>query len=148
MQRFPISFLSIYNEAVLINAGLISRMAMLFIVSLWYRRVAPNMKFSILYAFYFICMIAYVAIPFEMVLGRLMNNVRIMDILFIPFIFYSYLASEVKNKNIYMGRNTVIFKRKASNNIRAIVCVVVYSAMYVFQLLTSVGYDVYTHIFI
>jgi hypothetical protein len=143
--RFFYSFVGAYPDTVILSFGVLSRLVVLVFVASQIRIFAKTnqdakltKKVCTLYGFYFISLLLYFAFPFELVMGRLTNNARILDIILIPHILHYFLAQRKQLPTKERSKTRRI-------NFAAMSVVAVYGAMYIFQLLMQGGYSNYTH---
>ena len=130
------------NEPIaILPFGLLARIAFLLGVSIMYRIRRPQDRLTVmLYTFYFVGMVLYIAVPFEGLMGRLMNNFYILGIALIPMLCRYERVVGVKDGSLLApGDRTWL---------RLIVAVLIFIAAVVLinQLLNQNGYWPYLNL--
>lgn len=140
---------SVYSEVSLFSTGLLSRTVGLIFVTQGYKSIKPDKVTSGLYLIYLISILLYILFPFELLMGRLTNCGRALDIILIPLIFYRTQSSDVSmltDCNTISGRKHLLMKNYRAKYMY-IAMTIIYSVVYVTQLLVQNGYEVYMHMF-
>ena len=126
-----------YPELSLINAGLISRLMILCIITYYYLLSLKNQGNDFLFTIYFISMLIYTAFPFELIMGRLLNNFKLLEIILIPFYIFTNKFKKEENKK----------NNKKILVLSEILLLVVICAVFTSQMVNQIGYNFYNHIF-
>lgn len=118
--------------------GLISRLVFLFFITYMYRASkTENDMIRLLYWYYFVSISIYIAIPMELVMGRLMNNAHILCAVLIPM-----LKNDIRENGIF---NNVRISVKSVNLIIMMLGIVAF-AILINQLMNQNGYTPYLNI--
>lgn len=123
-----------YPELSVVNLGLIARIAILICLTNLYVYSKDSANSNMLFSIYFIAMLLYLVFPSELIMGRLMNNIKMLEVILIPSMLLSF-----KIKEINEGKNLFILK------ICLIVLIIVIVLIFFSQLINQVGYDYYMH---
>jgi len=146
--RFFYSFVGFYPETVLFSVGVLSRLVLLCLVAWQIKQGNFSEKINILYCFYFLSLFVYFAFPFELIMGRLTNNARILDIIFIPLIIVEAIKNNKVTANTRKKHKRILLKPNY-NKTRAIVASIaifgIYWSMYIYQMLMQGGYYPFVH---
>jgi len=123
-----------YKNLSLINLGLISRVVILICLTNLYVGSKDSDNSNLLFSVYFIGLLLYLIFPFELIMGRLINNIKMLEILLIPSLISSF---ELKKH----GSNTksVVFK------ICVITLIIAICLIFLSQLVVQIGYNEYVH---
>lgn len=106
-----LSFIPSYylNEVSFINEGLLSRLCEFLIIVLLYNYAQENENNNKLLTIYILAMLLYFSVPYELIMGRLINNIRLLEIIIIPNLFFFTKNSSISNINsIYQRKNKVL----------------------------------------
>lgn len=136
-----ISDITNYPQTSLINFGMISRLALLIIITDLFLQSSKNIKWDIIYSIYFISIIFYLIMPYELLMGRLVNNIRILEIVLIP----NLLNSHVLGKRIDEYKHYNVFSIRKKNIIHICLFVLVTGFIFSSQMLNQGGYDIFNH---
>ena len=129
------------ESIALFPIGLLSRVVFLLGISIIYRFRKPKDKLTVmLFYLYFLGMLLYTAVPFEGLMGRLMNNFNILGIALVPMLYRYERVVEPASARLLSARE------KTCSNIIVIVLVFVAIAVLINQLLNQSGYWPYLNI--
>ncbi len=124
----------------LISAGLISRVACLILTTYIYRmKKTGNMLQQMLFLFYSTGMLLYIVVPWEYLMGRLMNNAYILAVILIPALIAEPFSAENRFAELTEGKQKSI-------RLAALGIVMVAFAVLLSQLARQSGYYPYGNI--
>lgn len=116
------------ENTTFIGIGLLARMVVCFLMILNIKKIKKNKLILSAFLFYYIGNLLYLSIPFELVIGRLTNNSKLLEVIILPYII-----------------------RKQSKKENAIILFLMISliafAIFTNQLLNQGGYYPYINIF-
>ena len=131
-------------QPTLFTFGLVSRVAFIILLGYMYSVRRPKDELThMLYWYYMFGMLIYVAVPLELFMGRLMNNVNILSAVLVPLLLYG--RREPAEKDPHLSAET---GHKLLNNLKlsATALVLVAFAVLLSQLLKQGGYYPYANI--
>lgn len=140
-----------YSDLLLLSIGLMSRTVTLFLISLFIKKYKFCKDVMIIFLYYFASMILFLIVPYDFLMGRLMNNARIFDILLIPIIVSEYYKNIKYDYGMHLSR-AALFNRSSikiiiPNYIILSGFIFISSAMFIYQLLVQNGYTPYINMF-
>lgn len=124
-----------YPQLSLINFGLISRLVVLMLLTHFYIESDESNETNIIFSIYFIGMLLYIAFPAELIMGRLINNVKLLEIVLIPILMFKQYGN--MKPNTKHNKNIVKFSQ--------IMIVFVLCLVFCSQMINQVGYGTYSH---
>lgn len=136
-----ISRITSYPQTSLINFGMISRMVLLFVITDLYLQSSRSRKWDTIFSIYFLSMMIYLIMPYELLMGRLINNIRILEIVLIPNLLNNHGIE--KKSSIYKQYN--VFNIKKKNIVHVCLLVMVIGLIFSSQMLNQSGYNVFNH---
>lgn len=136
VQAFLSSF-DYTSNVTMINNGLLSRLTMLVLILIVadYKQIDENT--SLLLFIYYFAILLYCAVPFELIMGRLVNNFRILEIIIIPNLMFS------KNKKPFKLKRERYFSEACKLMMICVACTV-----FIVQLVTQIGYVPFVNYFV
>lgn len=87
------------NGVSFINKGLLSRLCEFLIVVLLQNYAQEDENNNKLLSIYILAMLFYFAVPYELIMGRLINNFRLLEIIIIPNLFFTQQNPSISNIN-------------------------------------------------
>lgn len=114
-----------YKEFSLINLGFVSRVFEMVLLTNLYCISTENKNIDLMFSLYFIGLILYLLIPAELIMGRLINNIRFLSVILIPKFLFSY-NKDIHSKNLIIKITTVL--------------IVIYVCVFTAQLINQEGY--------
>lgn len=128
-----------FKNLKLINLGFLSRAMFLSIILYLYFKTGDKRNNDSIYLIYFVSMLIYFILPFDTIVGRLINNIRFLECVFVPNLIISNKEfNNMYSKNYYKHKNV-------KNFIILLVCFTAFSVFFS-QMLFQDGYDNYRNI--
>lgn len=125
-----------YPELSIFNLGLIARVVLLICLTNLYVNSNDSPNTNLLFSVYFIGILLYLIFPSELIMGRLINNIKMLEILLIPSLIVSFNIQEVNS-----SKKSLVLK------ICLILLIVVIVLIFFSQMINQSGYNSYTHMF-
>ena len=127
-----------FNNLSLLDLGCVSRGVIFTVIVYLYFDSSLSSRESSIFAIYFVSMIIYVAFPFELIMGRLINNIRFLECILIPLFI-------IKNKNFNNKYSDNYYQNLCIKNTTIYVIFGVCIVVLLSQLVLQSGYDNYEH---
>ncbi|MBR6019160.1 MAG: EpsG family protein [Lachnospiraceae bacterium] len=118
--------------------GLLSRLVFLAVITYLFRASkTDNYSIHFLFWYYFVSIALYVAVPLELVMGRLMNNANILSAILIPMLNKENSVLKINSNNSNSKRNVILLLVFAE---------IVAVAILINQLIKQNGYTPYMNV--
>ena len=131
------------DDVSLLSNGLLSRMVFLGVVSYLYLSKKPKNPFTVmLFNIYFIGICIYICLPYELLMGRLVNTVHFMLVLLLPLLLCGEGEALPLRSSAYVrGEKAILLDKAVFYGIFCLSFVILLN-----QLLKQSGYTPYCNI--
>lgn len=131
------------GDIALLSGGLLSRIAFLGVISYLYLTKQPKNPLTImLFNIYFVGICIYICLPYELVMGRLVNTIHFMLVLLVPMLLFGEKEKLPLSSSQYVRGKSAILLDKAA--FYGIICLSLF--ILIVQLLRQSGYTPYQNI--